>query len=199
MKNLIAACLITACSLPAAAQVSLDELNAAVDARVSALSTFQDALTDPDPRRALAALQIMIEQGDADQRRMAIRAGLYSTDLAIRSTVLRAILNGKPKLIVNIAPVGDKVNQYYPRSVAGLYGTLKPDQTATILLSIGAYDSEKDCWSVGNNACRVALTADTVSLFIDTWGQLTLDTEGNLGGPATFSQTPVMLTISLVE
>lgn len=199
MKHLVTACLLALAPMPALAQVTLDELNAAVDERVAALSTFQDALTDPDPRRALAAMQIMIEKGDADQRRMAIRAGLYSTDLAIRATVLRAILNSNPRFVVNIAPVGDDVNQYYPRTVAGLAGTLKPDMTASIIRGVGTYDEAQGCWAGSNKRCLANLNGDTVSLFIDTWAQLTLDQEGNLSGPANFSQTPVTLTISLAE
>ncbi|MCF3972593.1 hypothetical protein [Paracoccus salsus] len=191
---------LLALAVPAAAQVTLDDLKAEVDARVSTLSTFEDALADPDPRRALAAMQIMIEKGDPDQRRLAIRSGLYSTDLAIRSTVLRAILNSEPNLIVNIEPVGEEVNQYYGRTVAQLNGTLKPDMTASIVRKIGKWDADRQCWlNSRNKDCWVTLNADVVSFYVDSWAQLTLDKEGNLAGPANFSQTAVMMTVPLAE
>lgn len=185
----------------AAAQVTLDQLNEDVGKRVETLSSFDDALADPDPRRALAAMQIMIEKGDADQRRMAIRAGLYSTDLAIRATVLRAILNSAPNLIVEIAPVGEEVNQYYARLVSQFGGTLKPDNTASVVVKVDAWDPKEQCWRqpAGNRSCIVKLNADVVSLILDSWAQLRLDNEGNLTGPATFSQTQVNLKISLAE
>lgn len=191
---------LIALALPATAQISLEDLNAKVDERVKTLSTFEDALADPDPRRALAAMQIMIEQGDTDQRRMAIRAGLYSTDLAIRSTVLRAIFNSGPSLVVQLKPVDDNVNQYYGRSVANLYGTVQPDMTATVVRRIGSWDPEQNCWlDAKDKTCWVKLNADVVSFFLDSWSQLTLDKEGNLSGPANFSQTQVTMTIPLAE
>jgi hypothetical protein len=192
--------LLVALALPASAQISLDDLNAQVDERVKKLSTFEDALAHPDPRRALAAMQIMIEEGDADQRRMAIRAGLYSTDLAIRSTVLRAIFNGGPNLIVHLEPVGDKVNQYFGRKIANLNGTVQPDRTATVVRRIGAWDPERQCWQDSSDrTCWVKLNADIVSFFLDSWAQLTLDKQGNLTGPANFSNTQVTMTIPLAE
>ena len=61
---------VLACLLAAdvQAQVTLEELNSQVSERINALSSFDDLLADPDPRKALAAMQIMIEKGDSDQR-----------------------------------------------------------------------------------------------------------------------------------
>lgn len=192
--------LLLVLSMPAAAQVSLDDLNAQVDARVTELSRFEDALADADPRRALVAMQIMIEKGDADQRRLAIRSGLHSTDLAIRSTVLRAILNSSPNLIVEIEPVDEEVNVYYAGAIRGLSGTLKPDMTASILRTIGKWDAKRNCWlDFLGQICTVSLNADVVNFFVDSWAQLTLDKEGNLTGPANFSQTAVTMKIPLAE
>lgn len=186
---------------PALAQLTLDDLATKVGERVDALSAFEDALADPDARKALAAMQIMIKEGDADQKRMAIRSGLYATDLAIRSTVLRAIFDSKPNLVIQIKPVGDAVNQYYGRAVGTFAGTLKPDMSASVVRKLGEWDPEKQCWpeTSGNGRCIAMLNADVVSFFLDSWAQLALDKEGNLVGPATFSQTPVELTISLAE
>lgn len=184
----------------ASAQISLDELSSEVDVRVKTLTTFADALADEDPRRALAAMQIMIEKGDADQRRMAIRSGLYSTDLAIRTEVLRSILNNGPALNIYIAPKGKEVNQYYTRFIRSISGTINPDMTATLVKKIGQYDSDQKCWLQDRTKkCAARLNADVVALYIDTWGQLTLDREGNLKGSMDVSQTPVEVTIPLSE
>lgn len=201
MKRILAALLFLAPVQPALAQISLEDLNAEVGKRVETLSTFDDALADSDPRKALAAMQIMIERGDADQRRMAIRSGLYSTDLAMRATVLRAILNSAPNLIFEIKPVGDEVNQYYGRAVGNFSGTVKPDNSASVIRKVGKWDEEKQCWddSTRQARCIVTLNADVVSVFLDSWAQLRLDNTGRLTGPANFSQTPVELTISLAE
>lgn len=131
---------------------------------------------------------------------MPIRAGLYSTDLAIRTEVLRAILNSAPALNIQIVPKSEDVNPYYPGSIRGSYGTLNPDMTATMVRKFGAYDGKAQCWvQEGTNSCAARLNADVVSLFIDTWGQLTLDNEGNLKGPMDISQTAVEITIPLAE
>lgn len=200
MRSILVFLLVSALVQPVSAEISLDELNSAVSERVKSLASFEDALADSDPRRALAAMQIMIEQGDADQRRMAIRSGLYSTDVAVRSTVLRAIFDSAPNLIVDVKPISDKVNQYFARNVAGFSGTLRTDMSASMVRKLGAWDSEQQCWldSIGKR-CIATLNSDVVSFFLDTWAQLALDKEGNLVGPATFSQTPVELTIQLAE
>lgn len=200
MKRVLVSLLLLTAQ-PAMSQLTLDDLTARVNERVGTLSSFDDALSDSDPRKALAAMQIMIEQGDSDQRRMAIRSGLYSTDLAIRSTVLRAIMNSAPNLIVELTPVGDEVNQYYPRQIGAFAGTIRPDNSASLVRKLGEWDAEEQCWraSDGNKNCMVKLNADTLSLYLDSWSQLRLDKEGNLTGPANFSQTQVVLKVPLAE
>lgn len=186
--------------VPAGAQISLDDATAAVDARVGELSTFEDLLADEDPRRALAAMQVMIEKGDADQRRMALRSGLYSSDLAIRSTVLRAILNGSPALNLHVTPVGEEVARGYPGTIQYFRGTMEADNKATIAIKVGDWNEDQKCWAwQGSNDCLVRLNADVVGLFLQSWGQLVLDNEGNLRGPMTLGETPVQVVIPLAE
>lgn len=185
---------------PAGAQISLDEAKAAVEARVGELTTFEDLLAAEDPRSALAAMQILIEKGDADQRRMALRAGLYSSDLAIRSAVLRAILNGAPALNLYLTPVADEVAREYPGAIQYYRGTVEPDNKATIAVKVGDWNEDQKCWAwQGSKDCLARLNADVVSLLLQGWGQLVLDKEGSLRGPMTLGDTPVQVAIPLAE
>lgn len=205
MKPLIvlAAAVITFGIGSGRAQVSLDELDQHMDERDRQLATFEARLNDPDPEKALAAMKLLIEEGDPDQRRLAIWHGLYSPDLATRSTVLRAILNSKPALVIHMKPVSEEPDKYYFNTIRQWDGSLQPDNSASILMKIFGYDLKNDCWTYKwgtNTSCAARLTADVVSLnFGDSWSQYTLNSEGELIGRHTVHSNIVNARIPLVE
>ena len=203
IKFLLTAVLLAGAVASANAQVSLDELDKAVSARDKELEQFSDRLNDPDPEKSLAVMKLLIEKGDADQRRMAIRFGLYSPDLAVRSTVLRAIFNSFPTIVVKMTPVNEEQNKYFHRDLKNLAASYSGDGSVSVTYKITGYDEEAACWFFrynGRNTCLLRLTADTVSVYVvDSWSQYTLNTEGVLVGSQNVQGEITKATISLAE
>ncbi|QHQ33865.1 hypothetical protein [Algicella marina] len=193
--------ILSCLAFPALAQVSLDDLNAEVDARAKELTTFEDALADTDEKKALAAMQILIERGDADQKRMAIRSGLYSTKLAMRSEVLRAIFNSAPSINVYMKPLTEKPTSQYIGFVKRNSGALQTDGRGSIVIKVGPWKPEEQCWlyQKNTNYCLATLNADVVSMSLATWVQLTLDESGTLRGTSELEGTPVEVSIPLAQ
>lgn len=181
-------CAILAMSAPAAAQVTLDDLDAAAGAADAAMEEFRKRLNDPDPDRALAVLNLLISKGDADQRRMAVRHGLQSTDRAIHATTLRAIFDSKPTLRLVLDPVSEEPNGNYANNVNRWGGVIDTEGTATITFRLTGFNSENDCWvDERTQQCLVRLSGDVVSLqMVQNWGTYRLDGSGHLRGEQTF-------------
>lgn len=204
MKRLLLATTLLASSVAATkAQVSLDELDAKMSARDRELAQFSERLNDPDPEKSLTAMKLLIEKGDADQRRMAIRFGLYSPDLAVRATVLRAIFNSGPTLVVRMKPVNEEQNNYFHREIKGLAGSYLADGSVSVTFKISGYDDKEACWTFKYGArepCLVRLSADTVSMHIgDSWSQYTLNADGTLAGSQNVKGEITNATIALAE
>jgi len=202
-RLLLTLALLSGAVSTANAQVSLDELDKAVSARDKELAQFSDRLNDPDPEKSLAAMKLLIEKGDADQRRMAVRYGLYSPDLAVRSTVLRAIFNSLPTIVVKMVPVNDEQNKYFHRDIKDLAGSYPGDGSVSVTYKITGYDGDAACWFFthhNRNKCLIRLTADTVSVHVvDSWSQYTLNAEGVLVGNQNVQGEITKATISLAE
>jgi hypothetical protein len=183
--------------------VSLEELDLHMEERDRQLDAFEARLNDPDREKALAAMKLLIEKGDPEQRRLAIRHGLYSPDLATRSTVLRAILDSNPSLVIHINPLQEEPSTYYFREIKAWSGSLQVDNSASILMKIAGYDAKEDCWIYkwgASSPCGARLTADVVSLnFGGSWSQYTLNAQGELVGRHTVQDNIADARVSLVE
>lgn len=196
-----AALALPALYLPAAAQVTLDELDAAADATEAAMEEFRKRLNDPDPDRALAVLHLLVSKGDPDQRRMAVRHGLQSTDRAIRATTLRAIFDSEPTLRLVLDPVSEEPSGTFSRDVNWWGGVIDTEGSATITLKITGFDSDEDCWTdEKTRSCFLRTKGDVVSLWIGgSWGSYKLDGSGQLVGEQAFSGTLTKAVIDLSE
>ncbi|MBV7408565.1 hypothetical protein [Maritimibacter sp. DP1N21-5] len=188
----------------ARAQVSLDDLDAATSARDSELSAFQERLNDPDPEKALAVMSILIRDGDADQRRMAIRHGLYSTDSAIRATVLRSIFDSKPTLVLEFDPVDEEPHAYYARDINNANGTIGADNMGQVMKKLVGYDEKEACWTVQGNGsstpCIIRMRGEVVSVwFGGSWGQYVLNASGQLEGEQSLTGVLTKGRIDLTE
>ena len=195
--------LLVALTSPAMAQVSLEEMDAAMQSRDAELAAFQERLNDPDPERALAALNLLITKGDVDQRRLAIRHGLYSTDTAIRATTLRAIFDSSPTLVMKMSPVPDEPSVYYFRNVAQANGTLSEDNASEVLRKVNGYDEKEHCWTIAvgvRSTCYIRMRGEVVSLFFgDRWGQYSLNATGQLEGEQMVYDTLTKAVVDLSE
>jgi len=170
-------------ALPAVAQVTLDELDAAANASDAAMEEFRKRLNDPD------------------QRRMAVRHGLQSTDRAIRATTLRAIFDSEPTLRLVLDPVSDEPEHYFMRHVSWWGGVIDAEGIVTITLKINGFNSEDDCWTdEKTKQCLLRIKGDVVSLWIGgSWGSYELNGAGQLEGEQAIKGKLTKATIDLSE
>ncbi|WP_299828300.1 hypothetical protein [uncultured Roseobacter sp.] len=188
-------------SFPAFAQVSLDDLDAAADKSSSSMEEYQKRLNDPDPDRALAVLRILIGQGDADQRRLAIRHGLQSTDRALQATTVRAILDSEPTLRVVFDPVDNEPTVHYSRTVTGAGGVIDATGNGSVTFKITGYDANEECWThTRYDTCILRMRGDEVNmLFGSSWGAYRLNATGQLEGEQAIEQNLAKAFIDLSE
>ncbi|RBI67287.1 hypothetical protein DQW77_17700 [Roseovarius sp. TE539] len=201
MLRLTAIAICSILTLPAVAQVTLDELDAAANASDAAMEEFRKRLNDPDPDRALAVLHLLVSKGDSDQRRMAVRHGLQSTDRAIRATTLRAIFDSEPTLRLVLEPVSDEPDHSFTTSVSWWGGVIDSEGIVTITLKITGFNSEEDCWTdEKTEKCLLRIKGDIVSLWIgSSWGSYELNGAGQLKGEQAFKGNLTKATIDLSE
>lgn len=196
------ACLFAMGALGAQAQVSLDELDQAMSARGDEMAEFRERLNDPDPNRALTAMRLLIEKGDADQRQMAIEHGLSSTDDEIRLAAVGAILQSRPILVSRWYPEDGEVTRidWY---VSNFGGTINADKTARVPIQVGKRFDDANCWlrhAVSEDAryCLFRLNSGEISLHIDdAWTEMTLDTAGRLVGSPVINDVRTEVVVDL--
>jgi hypothetical protein len=160
-------------------------------------------LNDPDPDRALAVLKLLITKGDAEQRRLAIRHGLQSTDTAIRATTLRAILDSTPTLVMKFDPVEEEPNTYYFRTIQQSGGIVGEDNSSEVLRKVAGYKEDEECWYYIRGTykpCFAMMRGEVVSIsFGDSWGNYTLNSQGQLAGQQAINNNLTNATIDLYE
>ncbi|SDF61516.1 hypothetical protein SAMN04488105_1367 [Salipiger thiooxidans] len=200
----IATILITAClASMASAQVTLEEADALMDARDKELQAFQERLNDADPDRALAVLKLLITKGDPEQRRLALRHGLQSTDMAIRATTLRAILDSSPTLVMKFEPVSEEPDTYYFRTIQQNGGVVAEDNSSEVLRKLAGYNEDEECWTYVHGAytpCFARMRGEVVSLnFGDSWGNYTLNNSGQLTGQQAINNNLTNANVDLYE
>ena len=185
------------------AQVSLNEADEVMNSRNTELQAFQERLNDPDPERALAILKLLIVKGDADQRRMAIRHGLQSTDAAIRATTVRAILDSGPTIVMKFDPVSDEPDGYYERTIAQAGGIVAEDGSSEVARNIMGYDDKEECWTYKQGVytpCLAMMRGEVVSiLFGGSWGNYILNSKGELEGQQSITGNLAKGLIELYE
>lgn len=181
-----------------AQSISLEDFEAQVNQRAGTLSGYESYLTNPDPKRAMAALQIMLESGDPTLVQMALSVGIYSADANLRQTALKAFLAGTPSLDLffdGSETVKDDQIETYNALMRGYRGSVGAKNRASLSLKIGAWNDEKGCYLNldAPDFCLLRVNATTVSLQLVSsdnntprqWVVLELGDDGALGGTMT--------------
>jgi hypothetical protein len=175
----------------AAQSLSIDDLKAQVDQTVSARGEFEELLSDPDPARAMAAMELMMGSGDPALMRMAVENGIFSSNPAVRATALKAFLAARPTVSAFLT-IGEEFDASQRNWVNGqaarIGGSVSPDNVAYFSLRVGDYDAEQDCYMNldPRQGCLFRVNDQVVSFRIfDNWNALTLDESGELVGSAT--------------
>lgn len=204
-----------------AQSISLEELDALVTKRAQTLGGYEDFLMDPDPKRAMAALQIMLESGDETLVSMALKHGLTSPNPDLRWAALKSYISGKPTLglRVDASAASDDENKLSLLDIIlkNHGGSLGSNKTGSIVIALGAENAELGCISrrVQTEICAARLNATSVSLYLASfdkdvepgWFDLTLNESGQLTGSFTVAYTrsprqyrvPLDISINLIE
>lgn len=192
-------------SVPAQSQVTLDELDKAMSAESDTMDAFRARLQDPDPVRARAAMRLLIAEGDAAQRRLAIAHGFASTDPFIRLQAVAAILNSKPLLLFRWTPedTNKRPTNAFLNAVTSFGGNVESGNVARVPLEVTGYSDENECWTrAPRGNCFARLNSGELSVrFFDTqgWAQFVLDADGRLIGTPKISGTRVNAVVDLTK
>ncbi|WP_425037424.1 hypothetical protein [Primorskyibacter sp. S187A] len=181
-----------------------EELLAKIDAKLEAANPYQALLNDPDPRRSLAAMEVMLESGDNDLAKMAIEFGLQSPNPQVQDIALRGVLASRPAL--NLSMDGSKIDtpQFSNSILSWLKGSVDSQNIGSAQLLIGEYDEKQSCYTRRTDgACLFTLTTDGVILKIDSTltTQMVLGPDGVLTGEGFLYNVgePVPMRIRLMQ
>lgn len=202
--------------------LSLEDLAAKVEERTKTLGGYEDFLMDPDPKRSMAALQIMLESGEESLVQMALNHGLTSPDSAVRQTALKAYFQGKPSLGISVTaeslPDDEKSAGLMDIIFRKLNGSWGNNKEGSISIKVGDYNEELGCNVRGtsNDVCATRTNAMSVSVYLASsvedvpsqWVEMKLNDTGSLVGGfiasnsyynSKFKSPPLKATIQLVE
>lgn len=202
---LLASIGVVLAALPTHSQVSLDQLDEAMAAESDTMDAFRARLQDPNPVRARAAMRLLIEKGDAAQRRMAVAHGFDSTDPVIRLEAVKAILDAKPLLLFRWTPQDSdkRPSSNYFNAVIDFNGDIEAHYVARVPLQITGYSDENDCWTrAPRGICFARVNSGELSVrFYDNqgWARFTLDSDGRLVGSPTISGVKVDAAVDLTK
>lgn len=184
MRHVLIACLLF-WSLQATAQSqSAEDMKALIDKKVSELDSYQALLNDPDPKRALAAMEIMLLSDDTSIRRMALEYGIYSPDPAVNRAAIEAFLSSGPALQVSLDGSTAKDPKDFASLIGTIGGTTNDKMVGYVNLVVGEFNGEEKCYmSPRNGQCLMRVTDEgqSISLF-GVWWPLKLGPDGALTG-----------------
>jgi hypothetical protein len=192
------------CASASAQNISVDELKQMIDERVGGLNEYQELLNDPDTRRAMAAMTIMLESDDPELQRMARQYGLFSPDPAVQQTALKAHFDREPVIELRLDGSVAEGNTFN-KQMLNNNGSVRPDGTAFISFKLGKFDPNMGCYvySERRNRCALRLSSNGVSVNLSGygWGDLSLSDSGELAGylPIAGVNEPIPASINLAQ
>ncbi|MEN9060855.1 hypothetical protein [Ponticoccus litoralis] len=201
MKAILAGLLIASGTLAGAQSLSVAEITSQIDAEMSGLDEYAALLNDPDPRRALKAMEIMLGSGDPELERLALDFGIYSTDARVRRTAFETWIKTEPTLVFRFMAGKDRAEEV-ARYIGNFKGTMNAEGIGTTSYVVGAFDADRNCyiWKSYSN-CAVSVSDDAIILnFDNNWSELTISDDAKLVGVVQLNRNiapvPVEIPIS---
>ncbi|WP_281968343.1 HEAT repeat domain-containing protein [Roseovarius nanhaiticus] len=200
---LLPACFILASVHALAAQtISLDELKAQIEQKVSSEDEFRTLLNDPDPARSIAAMELMMASGDPGLERMAREFGVFSSDPVVRRLAIEAWLKSGPVLNITYDGSGTE-SAYFKSYFQNNKGSVDGDKRGFTSFPINGYDEANDCYVyAAGNACAMRITDVGPSVFLsDSWSPLTLGEDGYMRGQTNLYRVdePIPIEIPVTD
>lgn len=170
-------------STAASAQsLTVEDIRAQIEAERAAPNPYEEILSDPDPLVARRAMEIMLEQGNAEQRRIALDFGLHSPDPAVRHIALGAWLASNPRMEFVFENAGTP-EETFNRVMSRRYGTAPNSQGQSIWITqITGYDSQRECFT-NSGGCLFRHTENGTWISkMSFWQEVGLNDAGELSG-----------------
>lgn len=189
------------CAAAAAQALSPAEIMAKVNEKAGNVNEYQALLNDPDPARSMAAMEVMLESGDAKLQRMALDYGLFSPNKQVQYAALRAFFESRPVLRLYIDGAEVKDQDYFNRSIGNLSGTVDQSKRGFATMKVGEFDAKDSCYRHNNNnSCfvRISETEVAINPWRSNWIQLTLNDQGELRGAIGFNP-PAPITVPVTH
>ncbi len=175
-----------------------------INERINNLNPYQELLNSPDPARSLAAMQIMMESGDADLVRMATEYGLLSPNPTVKRIALEGFLATKPVLSIRFDGSKTSDKDFSNVVVRNWTGTVDADMVGYWRISVGEYLADSSCYANTYNTSDCFITVNSDGVFLTPRymnGRATISPEGSLIGTANLSNVTdtVPFTIQLID
>jgi len=183
-----------------------EELQGLIDERLNTPNPYEALLTDPDPERSLAAMEIMLESGDPDLTSMALEFGLLSPNPAVRRIAVEGYFLTQPTLAVTLDGSQASSEDAFYRLVDRFDGTIDANGVAYMRFGVGPLSEDGSCFVEPNgSSCGIFInnSGTFLTVYVGSSGpfvntRLTLNDAGQLVGLATISVSPHRGTVPLV-
>lgn len=149
-----------------AQSLSVADLQAQIDAELSKGNEYVELLNDPDPARALKAMELMLDSGDEVLVKVALDYGIYSPDKNVRNLAIKSFLDTFPRLEFQFD--GKKADRSDLESVMAKLYALSPNEGgfATTTLDIEGYDEDANCYvmkyRIANSECLLKIVGEVI-------------------------------------
>lgn len=165
-----------------AQSLSIEDLQKQIDAEMTKGNPYADLLNDPDPKRALAAMKVMMASGDPELVKVAADYGLYSANEAVRAEALKGFLATKPRVDIYFTEAGSQGD--FLRAMRDLYNsTPNSDGVVAATFVVGEYDEKADCYGMGRRECALQIRPEAIRISLnDVWTEVTLTEEASITG-----------------
>lgn len=203
-RHLLLIALLFAHSEAFSQSISIEDLQKQIDAEVSKVSPYEELLNDPDPKRAEAAMKIMLESKDPILVDLALEFGLFSPDQSVRVQALRGYLNTLPRMDMFIDGSKSDAQSFAEAARKRFSSSVNSEGKAIWTPQILSYSEENNCYARSNNGkvCFLQIRNETIRVTLggtsDLWYELSLTDEATLEGVIDVeSATGVLVTIAL--
>lgn len=187
---IVLTCLGLACGGVMAQSLTPEQIKAMIDQRMNTLNPYQELISDPDPARSLAAMQIMLESGDKHLRRMALEYGLLSPDPAVKRAAFESYLATGPIFSIRFDGSRVKSDRFQTAVTEYWHGHMTPDRVGYWRIQVGEYHPEPNCFANtdAGDRCFVTVNSDGIFLTVQSSsGAGTLNARGTIGDDGVLS------------
>lgn len=166
-KKTISAILFSLLASTASAQsLSVADLQAQIDAELSKGEEYAVLLNDPDPARAVKAMELMLDSGDEVLVKAALDYGIFSPDKNVRNLAIKAYLDTSPRLEVQFD--GKRADRDDLISIMAKLYALAPNEEGfmTTSFDIKGYNNDDNCYfsqlKVSYSTCLLRIIGETI-------------------------------------